>query len=173
MDVVNGESVRWTKSLRSLDTRPSRAFIIKSIRSFIICISATMWGVAVSMMDGQLVSCRSSLLGVLLPFNPSWSLLSTLVPSWSSSWVLSPAFFWHNYSSRSWFCLVRHSTAVARVWTCLLRAVMRGFSPRILLVVAIEQESIMQLFVQEAIVWLTSRNSSSQMAPIDDAENRQ
>ena len=50
---------------------------------------------------------------------------------------------------------------------------MRGFSPGILLVVAIEQVSIMQLFVQEAIVWLTSRNSSSQMAPIDDAENRQ
>ena len=77
MDVVNGESIRWTKSSRSLDTFPLRAFIIKSIRSFIICISATIWGGAVSMMDGRLVSCRSSLLGALLPSDPSWfSLLS-------------------------------------------------------------------------------------------------
>ena len=36
-DVVNGESVQWIKSSRSLDTHPLRVFIIKSIRSFIIC----------------------------------------------------------------------------------------------------------------------------------------
>ena len=39
-------------SLRLLDTHPLRAFIIKSIRSLIICISATMWGGAISAVDG-------------------------------------------------------------------------------------------------------------------------
>ena len=34
--VVNGESVQWTWSSRLLDTRPLRAFIMKSICSFII-----------------------------------------------------------------------------------------------------------------------------------------
>ena len=36
-EVVNGESVLFTKSLRSLDTRPLRVFIITSICSFIAC----------------------------------------------------------------------------------------------------------------------------------------
>ena len=85
MDVVKGESVRWTKSSRSLDTLPLRTFIIRSIRSLIICISATMWGGAMFAVDGRLTSGRSSLLGALLPSGPSWYLLSALVPSWSSS----------------------------------------------------------------------------------------
>ena len=71
MDAVNGESFRWNKSSRSVDTRSLRASIIKSIRSFIICISATIWGGTVSVTDGPLVSCRSGLLGALLPFGPS------------------------------------------------------------------------------------------------------
>ena len=54
---------------------------MKSILSFIICISATMYGGAVSVTDGWLVSC---LLEALLLSGPSWSLLSALVPSYSS-----------------------------------------------------------------------------------------
>ena len=142
-DAMKGESIWWTSSPRLFDIRPSRAFIMKSIRSFIICISTTMYGRAAYVADRQLVSYRSSLLRALLPFEPSWSLFSALVPSWSSSWVLSPAFFWRNYSFRSWFCLVRHSTTVARVWTCLSRVVVRGSSPWLLLVVAIERVSTM------------------------------
>ena len=113
----------------------------------------------------------SCLHGALLPSDPSWSPLSVLVLSWSSSWVLSFAFFWRSCSSRSWFCLVRRSTAAVRVWTYLLRAVVHGSSPWMLLVVAIERVSTMQLFVWEAIVWLTS--SFPQTAPTDDAENCQ
>ena len=79
--MVKGESVRWTKLSKSLDTRPLRAFIIRSIRSFIICIFATMWGGAMSVVDGRLTFGRSGLLGALLPSGPSWYLLSALVPS--------------------------------------------------------------------------------------------
>ena len=143
-DVVKGESVQWTNSLRSLKTRPLRAFIMKSICSFIICISATMYGGAVSAVDGRLVFCRSCLPRVLLP---SWSILLALVPFWSSSWVFNLAFFWHSCSSRSWFYLVRRSTAVARVWTCLSRVVVCGSSPWLLLMVTIERVSTMQFFV--------------------------
>ena len=64
-DAVNGELVWWTKSSRSLDTHPLKAFIMKSVHSFIICISATMWGGVVSMVDGRLVSCRSCSLSIL------------------------------------------------------------------------------------------------------------
>ena len=96
------------------------------------------------------------LLGALLPFGSSWSFLSALVPFWSSFWVLCLAFFWCSYFSRSWFCLVRRFTVTARVWTCLSRVVVRGSSPWTLLVIAIERVSTMQLFVWEAIVWLTS-----------------
>ena len=39
-----------------------------------------MWGEAVSVMDGQLVSYCFGLLGVLLPFGPSWFLHSGPVP---------------------------------------------------------------------------------------------
>ena len=129
MDVANGESIRWTKSLRLLDTLLLRAFIIKSICSFIICISVTIWDGVASVMDGRLVSCRSGLLGALLPSGPSWSLHSALVPSWSSIWVPIAEFFSHSCSSRSWFCLVRRSTIVVRVWICLSKAVGCGSSP--------------------------------------------
>ena len=61
-DMVNGEQV---------DTRPLRAFIIKSIISLIIYISATIWGGAISVAEGQLMSCRSGLLEALLPSSPS------------------------------------------------------------------------------------------------------
>ena len=61
-DMVNGEQV---------DTRPLRAFIIKSIISLIIYISATMWGGAISAMNGRLTSCRFGLLEALLPSGPS------------------------------------------------------------------------------------------------------
>ena len=154
MDVLKGESVWWTKLSRSLDTRLLRAFIIRSIRSFIIYISATMWGGAMSAIDGRLTFGRSGLLGALLPFGHSWYLLFALVPSWSSSWVLCPMFLWRSCSSRSWFCLVRRSTAAVRVWTCLSRVVGHNLSHWTLLVVAIERVSTMQLYVREAIVWL-------------------
>jgi len=78
---VKGESIHWTSSSRSLNTRPLKAFIIKSIYSFIICISTTMHGGTVSTADGRLVACRSCQLGALLPSSPSWFLLSVLVPS--------------------------------------------------------------------------------------------
>ena len=128
-----------------------------------------MWGGAVSVTDGQLVSSRSGLLGALLPSRPFWFLLSVLVPSWSSSWVSIAAFFWRSCSSRSWFCLVRRSTAV-RVWTCLFRAVGRGLSPWLLMVVAIEWVSTMQLFVRDAIIWLTKLRTFPQTAPTDEVE---
>ena len=132
---------------------PFKAFIMKSILSFIIYIFATIYGGAVSVTDGRLVSCRSCLLGALLPFGPSRSFLSALVPSYSSSWLLGLASLWCSYSSRSWFCLVRHSTATARVCTCLSRVVVHGSSP-LLLLVAIERVSIIQLFVWEVVIWL-------------------
>ena len=129
-----------------------------------------MWGGIMLMMDGRLVSCCSSLPGTLLPFGSSWFLLSMLVPSWSSSWVLRFTFFWRNYSSRSWFCLVRRSMATVRVWTCLSRAVVRGSSPWTSLVVSIEWVSTMQLFVRKVIVWLINRKRFPQTTPTDDAE---
>ena len=139
---MKDESVWWTKSSRSLDTHPLRAFIIKSIRSLIICNSTTTWGGTMSAVDEGLMSSRF------------WYLLSALVPPWSSSWVLCPTFLWCSCSSRSWFCLVRRFTATVRVWTCLFRVVGRGSSPWTLLVVAIERVNTMQLYVREAIVWL-------------------
>ena len=163
MDAMNDESVRWTKSSRSLDTRLLRVFIIKFICSFIICISATIWGGTVSVMDGWLVSRRFGLLGALLPSSPSWFHLSTLVLSWSSPWVFITTFFWRNCSSRSWFYLVRGSTATARVWTCLSWAVVHGSSPWLLVVVAIEQVSTMQLFVRKAV------NRAYLLFPTNDA----
>ena len=148
---MNGESVRLTRSSRSLDTRPLRAFIITSICSFIACISTTTSGGVISVRDGRLTYCHSGLLGALLPFSPSWSRCSALVPSWSSSRIPCPA-FWRSYSSKTQFCLVRHSTATIRVCTCLSRAVGRGSSSWTLLVVAIDRVSTMQLFVWEAFV---------------------
>ena len=144
-EIVNGESVLFTKSSRSLDTCPLRAFIITSICSFIACISATIGGEAVSTRDGRLKFRCSSLLGALLPSGLSCSLRSEL-SSWFSSWTLCPAFLWRSCSSKSWFYFVRRSTAAMRVWTCLSNAVDRGdSSPWTLLVVAIERVSTMQL----------------------------
>ena len=144
----------------------------RSIYSFIICISATIWRGVVSAPNGRLVSCRSCLLRALLRSRPSWFLLSALVPSWSSSWVFNAAFFWRSYSSRSWFCLVRCSTVTVRVWTCLSKAVARSLSPWLLVVVVIERVSTMQLFVREAVS-MTYLLLFPQMAPADDAENHQ
>ena len=65
--VVNGESVQWTNSSKLLDTRPLMAFIIKSIFSFIICISWAMHAALTSISKGRLVSFWPSfLLGTLL-----------------------------------------------------------------------------------------------------------
>ena len=84
MEGVNGESVLFTKSSRSLDTRPLRAFIMTSICSFIACISAMIGGGVASMRDGRLRFCRSGLLGALLPSGLSGSPHSKLA-SWLSS----------------------------------------------------------------------------------------
>ena len=126
---------------------------MKSIHSFIICIFATMCGGAISAMDGRLVSSLSCLLGAFLPFGPSRSLFLALVPCCSYPWLLSLAFLWHSCSFRSWFCLVRHSTAASKVCTCLSRVVVHGSSP-VWLLVAIKQVSTIQLFVWEVVIWL-------------------
>ena len=73
-DAVNDESVRWNKSLRSLDTRPLRAFIMKSIRSFIICISATMWG------GNRICGGWSAGILPLLPARGDAAFLALLIP---------------------------------------------------------------------------------------------
>ena len=83
MEGVNGESVLFTKSLRSLDTSLLRVFIIIYICSFIACISAIIGGGA-SMRDGRLKFYRSGLLGALLPSGLSGSPRSKL-SSWLSS----------------------------------------------------------------------------------------
>ena len=63
------------------------------------------------------------------------------------------AFFCRSCSSRVWFCLVRRSMATVRVCTRLSRAVGRGLSPWMLLVVVvIKRVRIMQLLVWEAFV---------------------
>ena len=142
---MNGESVLFTKSSRSLETRPLRAFIITSICSFIACISARMGGGVASVREGMLEFRLSVLLGSLLPSCFSSPLLSELSP-WFSSWPLCPGFFYPSCSSRSWFCFVRRSTVAARVWTCLSNAVgLGGSSLWTSLVVAIEHVSTMQL----------------------------
>ena len=83
MEGVNGESVLFTKSSRSLDTRPLRAFIIISICSFITCIFAIIGGGA-SMRDGRLRFYRFGLLGALLPSGLSGSPRSELFSLLSS-----------------------------------------------------------------------------------------
>ena len=84
MKGVNSESVLFTKSSRSLDTRPLKAFIITSICSFIACIFAIIDGEATSMRDGRLRYCRSGLLGALQP-----SRLSSSPRVELSSWLSS------------------------------------------------------------------------------------
>ena len=106
------------------------------------------------------------------------SLLSAqgIVVFWSFSislsvvFCLGPVFLWRSYSSRSWFYLVRHSTAVAKVCTYLSRAVVHG-SPSWLLLVVIERVSTIQLFIWEVVIWLLL--SFPQTAPTDDAKNLQ
>ena len=80
MGIVNGESVLFTKSLRPLETRPLRAFIMTSICSFIACISVRMGGGAIPMRKGMLKFRRSGLLGSLLPSGLSGPLRSELSP---------------------------------------------------------------------------------------------
>ena len=81
---MNGESVLFTKSLRSLETHPLKAFIMTSICSFIACISARMGGGVVSMREGVLKFRRSDLLGSLLSSDLSGPLRSELSPWFSS-----------------------------------------------------------------------------------------
>ena len=143
--VVNGESVRLTRSSRSLDTRPLRAFIITSICSFIACISTKMRGGVASTSDGMLTFHRSNRLGALLPFGPSRSRCSTLESPRSSAILLSA--FRYSCSSKTWFCLVRRSTATVKTYTCFSRAVGCDSSSGTLLMVAIDRVSTMQLFL--------------------------
>ena len=123
---VNGESVRLTRSSRSLDTCPLRAFIITSICSFIAYISVTTGGGVASMRDGMLTFCCFSLLGALLPFGPSRSHCSTLESSRSSA-ILCPVFRCSS-SSKIWFCFVRRSTAIVRICICFSKVVGHGSS---------------------------------------------
>ena len=126
-------------------------------------------GRVASMRDGRLTFCRSNLLGALLPSGPSRSHLSALVSSRSSSRISCPIFR-HSCSSKTWFCLVRHSTATVRICTCFLRAVGHGLSSWTLLVVTIDRVSTMQLFFREALaVTYDTTYRSPQTAPTDDA----
>ena len=86
---MNDESVLFTKSSRSLETRPLKAFIMTSICSFIACISAKMGGGVVSVREGMLKFRRSGLLGSLLPSSLSGPPRSELSP-WFSSWTYVP-----------------------------------------------------------------------------------
>ena len=81
---MNGESVLFTKSSTSLETRPLRAFIMTSICSFIACISARMGGGVAFVREGMLELRLSVLLGSLLPSYFSGPLLSELSPWFSS-----------------------------------------------------------------------------------------
>ena len=122
------------------------------------------------MKDGRLTFCCSNLLRALLPFGPSRSRHSALVPSRSSSGILCPVFRC-SCSSKTWFCFMRRSTDAVKIYTCFSRAVGRGSSSWTLLVVAIERVSTMQLFCQGSIscdLWHYLR--FPQMAPTDDAE---
>ena len=138
------ESVRLTRSSRSLDTRPLRAFIITSIYFFIACISAKIGGGVASMRDRMLTFCHSSPLGVLLPSGLSRSRRSALESSRSSA-ILLPIFRC-SCSSKTWFCFVRLLATAVRIYTCFSRAVGRGSSSWTLLMVAIDWASTMQLF---------------------------
>ena len=80
MGIVNGESVLFTKSSRSLESRPLKAFIMTSICSFIAYISAKMGGGAVSMREGMFKFRRLGLLGSLLPSGLLGPLRSELSP---------------------------------------------------------------------------------------------
>ena len=64
---MNGESVLFTRSSRSLETRRLKAFIMTSICSFIARISARMGGGVAFVKEGMLEFRFSVLLGSLLP----------------------------------------------------------------------------------------------------------
>ena len=81
---MNGESVLFIKSSRSLEMRPLRAFIMTFICSFIACIFARMGGVVAFVREGILEFRLSVLLGSLLPSCFSSPLLSELSPWFSS-----------------------------------------------------------------------------------------
>ena len=146
---VNGESVRLMRSSRSLDTHPLRVFIITFICSFIACISVKTGGRVASTRDGMLTFHCSSRLGALLPSGPSRSRRSALESPRSSAILLSA--FRCSCSSKTWFCLVRRSTAAVRTYTCFSRAVGCGSSSGTLLMVAIDRESTMQLFFRGSV----------------------
>ena len=123
---VNEESVRLMRSSRSLDTRPLKEFIITSICSFIACISTKTGGGVASTRDGMLTFRRSNWLGALLSSGPSRSRRSALESPRSSTILLST--FRCSCSSKTPFCLVRHSTTAVRTYTCFSRAVGCGSS---------------------------------------------
>ena len=77
---MNGESVLFTKSSRSLETHPLRAFIMTFICSFIAYISTRMGGGVASVREGMLKFRLSVLLGSLLPSCFSSPLLFGAVP---------------------------------------------------------------------------------------------
>ena len=121
------------------------------------------------MRDGRLTFCHSSLHGALLPSDPSQCHCSALVSSRSSSGISCPVFRC-NCSSKTWFCLVRHSMASVRICTCFSRAVNRGSSSWTFFVVAIDRVSTMQLFVREALaVTYDITYGFPQTMPTDDA----
>ena len=105
-------------------------------------------GVA-STRDGMLMFRRFSRLGALLPSGPSRSRCLALESPRSSAILLSA--FRCSCSSKTWFCLVRRSTAAVRTCTCFSKAVGCGSSSRILLMVAINQVSTMQLFCRGSV----------------------
>lgn len=145
MGAVKGEFVWWTSSSRSFDIRPLRAFIMKFILFFIICISTIMCGGAVSVTDGLLKASLPS-----VPFLFCLPLVCwRLSPSCSSSCFCGSTSLWRNCSSRSWLYFVRRSTAAAKVCTCLSRAAARS-SLSWLFVVVIKHVSTIQIFCLES-----------------------
>ena len=106
---------------------------------------------------------------VALVYSRHCCLLVPLVPSYSSPQLLGPTFLWRSCSSKSWFCLLRHSTAATRVYTCLSRTVT---CDSLLLLVAIKRVSTIQLFVWEVVIWLVF-SLSPKTTPIDDVKNHQ
>ena len=129
--VVNGELIQWTSLSKLMDIQPFKAFIIKSIFSFIVCISCTMCKMLISSLEERLVSYWSCLLTMLLSswFSLSWwsfvrgRLLLRLSLSCVSLWSFNSCLFrYSNCCSNLWFRWVSHSIATARVCTFLFNA---------------------------------------------------
>ena len=163
--VVNGELIQWTSMSKLVDIQPFKAFIIKSIFSFIVCISCTMCKMLISSLEERLVSYWSCLLTMLLS---SWSSLSwwsfvrgrlllrlslSCVSLWSFN---SYSFRYSNCCSNLWFRWVSHSIAAARVCTFLFNAL--GGLLVSWLVVAIDRVRTIQLFVIETTIWLITHS---------------